>query len=169
MNGHRLCASRLRRRLHLPTRRNLRIEVEKAIEVFRKDADLPQLKGHHEVTIGKRGRTRFSEPVLDEIDRVLPAHYRFTDEVLDLILSTKLRAGITTRQIPDGRGGEAKWQDGRGVIVVCDHSPIANYFFLSLGLSTSLMPSPNRLMHSTSSEIAKPGKSASQTDALIRS
>ena len=33
---------------------DLRIEVERAIEVFRKDADLPQLKGHHEVTIGKR-------------------------------------------------------------------------------------------------------------------
>jgi hypothetical protein len=32
---------------------DLRIEVEKAIEVFRKEADLPELKGHHEVTIGK--------------------------------------------------------------------------------------------------------------------
>ena len=30
---------------------DLRIEVEKAIEVFRKDADLPQLKGDYEVTI----------------------------------------------------------------------------------------------------------------------
>ena len=34
---------------------DLRIEFEKAIEVFRKEADLPELKGHHEVTIG-RGR-----------------------------------------------------------------------------------------------------------------
>jgi SAM-dependent methyltransferase len=32
---------------------DLRIECEKAIEVFRKEADLPELKGHHEVTIGK--------------------------------------------------------------------------------------------------------------------
>ncbi len=32
---------------------DLRVEVEKAIEVFRKEADLPELKGHHEVTIGK--------------------------------------------------------------------------------------------------------------------
>lgn len=32
---------------------DLRIEFEKAIEVFRKEADLPELKGHHEVTIGK--------------------------------------------------------------------------------------------------------------------
>ncbi len=33
---------------------DLRIEVEKAIEVLGKDADLHQLKGHPEVTIGKR-------------------------------------------------------------------------------------------------------------------
>ncbi len=32
---------------------DLRIELEKAIEVFQKEADLPELKGHHEVTIGK--------------------------------------------------------------------------------------------------------------------
>jgi len=32
---------------------DLRIEFEKAIEVFRREADLPELKGHHEVTIGK--------------------------------------------------------------------------------------------------------------------
>ncbi len=32
---------------------DLRIEIEKSIEVFRKEADLPELKGHHEVTIGK--------------------------------------------------------------------------------------------------------------------
>jgi len=31
----------------------LRIEFKRAIEVFRKEADLPKLKGHHEVTIGK--------------------------------------------------------------------------------------------------------------------
>jgi hypothetical protein len=30
----------------------------------------------------------------DEIDRVLAAHYGFTDEELDFIPSTKLRAGI---------------------------------------------------------------------------
>ena len=32
--------------------------------------------------------------VADEIDRVLAAHYGFTDEELDFIPSTKLRAGI---------------------------------------------------------------------------
>ena len=31
---------------------------------------------------------------LDEIHRVLAAHYGFTDEELDFIPSTKLRAGI---------------------------------------------------------------------------
>ena len=34
------------------------------------------------------------KPIIDEIDRVLAAHYGFTDEELDLIPSTKLRAGI---------------------------------------------------------------------------
>ena len=34
------------------------------------------------------------KPILDEIDRVLAAHYGFTDEELDFIPSTKLRAGI---------------------------------------------------------------------------
>jgi len=33
-------------------------------------------------------------PILDEIDRVLAAHYGFTDEDLDFIPSTKLRTGI---------------------------------------------------------------------------
>ena len=35
-----------------------------------------------------------SKPILAEIDRVLAAHYGFTDEELDFIPSTKLRAGI---------------------------------------------------------------------------
>ncbi len=35
-----------------------------------------------------------SRPILDEIDRVLAAHYGFTEEELDFIPSTKLRAGI---------------------------------------------------------------------------
>jgi len=34
-----------------------------------------------------------SKPILDEIDRVLAAHYGFTDEELDFIPSTQLRAG----------------------------------------------------------------------------
>jgi hypothetical protein len=34
-----------------------------------------------------------SKAILDEIDRVLAAHYGFTQEELDLIPSTKLRAG----------------------------------------------------------------------------
>lgn len=32
---------------------DLQIEVEKALEVFRKEANLPELKGHHNVTIGE--------------------------------------------------------------------------------------------------------------------
>ena len=39
-------------------------------------------------------RSRSAKPILDEIDRVLAAHYEFTDEELDFIPSTKLRAGI---------------------------------------------------------------------------
>lgn len=35
-----------------------------------------------------------SKAFLDEIDRVLAAHYGFTDKELDFIPSTKLRAGI---------------------------------------------------------------------------
>ena len=35
-----------------------------------------------------------SKPIIDEIDRVLAAHYGFTDEELDFIPSTKLRTGI---------------------------------------------------------------------------
>jgi Eco57I restriction-modification methylase len=37
---------------------------------------------------------RESKPVADEIDRVLAAHYGFTDEELDFIPSAKLRTGI---------------------------------------------------------------------------
>ena len=35
-----------------------------------------------------------SMPIIDEIDRVLAAHYGFTDEELDFIPSTQLRTGI---------------------------------------------------------------------------
>ena len=35
-----------------------------------------------------------SKAVIDEIDRVLAAHYGFTDEGLDFIPSTTLRTGI---------------------------------------------------------------------------
>jgi ATP-dependent DNA helicase RecG len=38
-----------------------------------------------------------SKPILHEIDRVLAAHYRFTDEELDLVPSTQLRAGPSTK------------------------------------------------------------------------
>lgn len=33
------------------------------------------------------------KPIIDEIDRVLAAHYGFTDEELDFIPSAQLRAG----------------------------------------------------------------------------
>ena len=36
-------------------------------------------------------------PILDQIDRVLAQHYGFTDEELDFIPSTKLRAGPSTK------------------------------------------------------------------------
>ena len=35
-----------------------------------------------------------SKAIIDEIDRVLAAHYGFTEEELDFIPSTQLRAGI---------------------------------------------------------------------------
>ncbi len=38
-----------------------------------------------------------TKPILDEIDRVLAAHYGFTDEELDFIPSIKLRAGPSTQ------------------------------------------------------------------------
>ena len=37
---------------------DLRIEFEKAIEVFRKEADLPELKGHHGVLCKKQPNRR---------------------------------------------------------------------------------------------------------------
>jgi hypothetical protein len=37
---------------------------------------------------------KFSKDIIDEIDRMLAAHHGFTDEELDFIPSTKLRAGI---------------------------------------------------------------------------
>ena len=42
----------------------------------------------------------------DEIDRVLAAHYGFTDKQLDFIPSTKLRTGINY---------DIKYRMGRGV------------------------------------------------------
>ena len=39
-------------------------------------------------------RSRSVKPILDEIDRVLAAHYGFTDEELDFVPSTQLRTGI---------------------------------------------------------------------------
>jgi len=39
-------------------------------------------------------RSRSAKPIIDEIDRVLAEHYGFTDEQLNFIPSTKLRAGI---------------------------------------------------------------------------
>ena len=38
-------------------------------------------------------RSRSAKPIIDEIDRVLAEHYGFTDEQLNFIPSTKLRAG----------------------------------------------------------------------------
>jgi len=48
----------------------------------------------------------------DEIDRVLAAHYGFTDEDLDFIPSTKLRAGINY-DIKYRMGREAEVDDER--------------------------------------------------------
>jgi hypothetical protein len=38
-------------------------------------------------------RSRSAKRIIDEIDRVLAVHYGFTEEELDFIPSTKLRAG----------------------------------------------------------------------------
>ncbi len=57
------------------------------------------------------------KPILEEIDRVLAAHYEFTDEELDVIPSTKLgrhpfgsaQGGQLRNQVPDGaRHGERR-------------------------------------------------------------
>ena len=45
--------------------------------------------------------------ILDEIDRMLAAHYRFTTEELDFIPSTKLRAGSYDIKYRMGREGES--------------------------------------------------------------
>ena len=41
-----------------------------------------------------RVSAKLFRPIFDEIDRVLAAHYGFTDEELDFIPSAQLRAGI---------------------------------------------------------------------------
>jgi hypothetical protein len=51
-----------------------------------------------------RGSTK---PILEEIDRVLAAHYGFTDEELDFIPSTKLRAGNYDIKYRMGRDAES--------------------------------------------------------------
>ena len=45
-------------------------------------------------------------PILNEIDRVLAAHYGFTDEELDFIPSIKLRAGNYDIKYRMGREAE---------------------------------------------------------------
>ncbi|MGZ9156950.1 MAG: hypothetical protein ACXW6J_26995, partial [Candidatus Binatia bacterium] len=42
-------------------------------------------------------RPSASEPIIDEIERALAAHYGFTDEELDLVPSTQLSAGPSTK------------------------------------------------------------------------
>ncbi len=51
-------------------------------------------------------------PILDEIDRLLAAHYGFTDEELDFIPSTKLRAGIPSAGLRAGNY-DIKYRMGR--------------------------------------------------------
>jgi hypothetical protein len=53
-----------------------------------------------------------SKPILDEIDRVLAAHYGFTDEELDFIPSTKLRVGIPSGRLRSGNY-DIKYRMGR--------------------------------------------------------
>jgi hypothetical protein len=50
------------------------------------------------------------KPILDELDRVLAAHYGFTEEELDFIPSTQLRAGINY-DIKYRMGREAEAED----------------------------------------------------------
>jgi hypothetical protein len=49
-----------------------------------------------------------SQLIFDEIDRVLAAHYGFTDEELDFIPSTPLRAGNYDIKYRMGREAEAE-------------------------------------------------------------
>jgi len=53
-----------------------------------------------------------ARPILDEIDRVLAAHYGFTDEELEFIPSTKLRAGIPSAGLRAGNY-DIKYRMGR--------------------------------------------------------
>ena len=51
-------------------------------------------------------RSRSAKPILDEIDRMLAVYYRFTDEELDFIPSTQLRAGNHDIKYRMGREAE---------------------------------------------------------------
>jgi len=53
-----------------------------------------------------------SKPIIDEIDRVLAAHYGFTDEELDFIPSTKLTADIPSARLRAGNY-DIKYRMGR--------------------------------------------------------
>ena len=59
----------------------------------------------------KKGFSK-SQPILDEIDCVLAAHYGFTDEELDFIPSAQLRAGNYDIKCRMGRDaeGEEEWK-----------------------------------------------------------
>ena len=52
-------------------------------------------------------QSRSTKPILHEIDQVLAAYYGFTDEELDFIPSTKLRAGDYDIKYRMGRDAEA--------------------------------------------------------------
>jgi len=66
-------------------------------------------------------RSRSAKPILDEIDRVLAAHYGFTDEELDFIPSTKLRTGIPSAGLRAGNY-DIKFRMGREEIVIIEES-----------------------------------------------
>ena len=57
-------------------------------------------------------RSRSAKPIINEIDRVLAARYGFTDEELDFIPSTKLRAGGPSAQLRAGNY-DIKYRMGR--------------------------------------------------------
>lgn len=53
-----------------------------------------------------------ANPNLDKIDRMLAAHYGFTEEELDFIPSTQLRAGIPSARLRTGNY-DIKYRMGR--------------------------------------------------------
>ncbi len=72
--------------------------AKKAMSDLRKNSDTRQMKFQHDTLTVQCLVPRRSKPILDEIDRLLGQHFRFTDEELDFIINydIKYRLGQDT-------------------------------------------------------------------------